>query len=218
MTKVFGYSRVSSPGQVDADGLVRQEAAIKSFCVDNCLELVAIYREEGVSGTIEGMHRPKWVEMLLEMEKQGITTIVIEGLDRLARDLMVSEYIISDLKHRNIALLSTREPDLCASDPTRVLMRQIISAISQYEKSMIVLKLRGARQRKKVETGKCEGRKPYGYYEYEKSTYRLMRDYQVAGMSSDRIATRLNLTGHAPRYGQQWSERMVRRILAREKV
>ncbi len=36
-------------------------------------------------------------------------------------------------------------------------MRQIFGAISEYEKSMIVIKLRGARQRKKARTGRCEG-------------------------------------------------------------
>ena len=43
-------------------------------------------------------------------------------------------------------------------------MRQIFGAIAEYEKTMIVIKLRGARQRKKARTGRCEGRKPYGHY------------------------------------------------------
>lgn len=43
----------------------------------------------------------------------------------------------------------------------------MMGAVAQYEKSQIVLKLRGARLRKKAKTGRCEGRKPFGYYEGE---------------------------------------------------
>jgi hypothetical protein len=48
-----------------------------------------------------------------------------------------------------------------ANDPTRILVRQMMGAVAQYEKSQIVLKLRGARMRKRAKEGRCEGRKPY---------------------------------------------------------
>jgi DNA invertase Pin-like site-specific DNA recombinase len=47
-------------------------------------------------------------------------------------------------------------------DPTRVLIRQVLGAVSQFEKAVIVSKLKAARQRKKRATGRCEGRKPFG--------------------------------------------------------
>jgi hypothetical protein len=40
--------------------------------------------------------------------------------------------------------VSAGEPDLLQNDPSRKLMRQIFGAISEYEKTMIVLKLRGS--------------------------------------------------------------------------
>ena len=43
-------------------------------------------------------------------------------------------------------------------------MSQMMGAIAQYEKAMIVLKLRAARECKKARTGRCEGCKPYGHY------------------------------------------------------
>ena len=61
-----------------------------------------------------------------------------------------------------IALISVAEPDLMAKDPTRILMRQLMGAVAQYDKSQIVLKLRGARMRKRVAEGRYEGRKPFG--------------------------------------------------------
>jgi hypothetical protein len=47
-------------------------------------------------------------------------------------------------------------------DPSRKLMRQIFGAIAKYEKTMIVLKLRGARVRMRARISRCEGAKPYG--------------------------------------------------------
>ena len=41
-------------------------------------------------------------------------------------------------------LVSVAEPDLMANDPTLILVRQMMGAVAQYEKSQIVLKLRGA--------------------------------------------------------------------------
>ena len=79
--------------------------------------------------------------------------MIIEKLDRLARDLMVQETIIADLRKNGFELVSVAEPDLMKNDPTRILVRQMMGAVAQYEKSQIVLKLRGARMRKRAKEG-----------------------------------------------------------------
>jgi hypothetical protein len=38
----------------------------------------------------------------------------------------------------------------------------VLGAVSQFEKSVIVAKLRAARTRQRRVTGRCEGRKPFG--------------------------------------------------------
>jgi hypothetical protein len=45
--------------------------------------------------------------------------------------------------------------------PTAKLVRQVLGAISEFDKAMTVAKLRGARERKRREAGKCEGRKSH---------------------------------------------------------
>jgi hypothetical protein len=40
-------------------------------------------------------------------------------------------------------------------------VRQVLGAISEFDKAMTVAKLRGARERKRREAGKCEGRKSH---------------------------------------------------------
>jgi hypothetical protein len=50
----------------------------------------------------------------------GVKTIIIEKLDRLARDLMVQETAIADLQKSGFTLISVAEPDLMASDPVLI--------------------------------------------------------------------------------------------------
>lgn len=61
-----------------------------------------------------------------------------------ARDLMVQETIIADLRKHGFELVSVAEPEPMANDPTRILVRQMTGAVAKDEKSQIVLKPRGA--------------------------------------------------------------------------
>ena len=213
MVKAFGYLRVSGKGQVDGDGFPRQLAAIKAYAAANGISIVAVYREKGVCGATESMDRPAWSEMMTALHSNGVRTIVIEKLDRLARDLMVQEATIADLQKHGFTLLSVAEPDLMANDPTRILMRQLMGAVAQYDKSQIVLKLRGARMRKRAQQGRCEGRKPYGYFEGEQEVIERMRTLRASAMGFDRIAAQLNAEGRKPRTGERWHGLVVNRIL-----
>lgn len=213
--KAFGYIRVSGLGQVDGDGFTRQREAITAFCGRSNLEIVRWFEERGVSGTTEGDCRAAWVDMMAAIQDNGVRTVVVERLDRLARDLMVQEHIIEDVKKRGVDLRSVCEPDLCSNDPTRILFRQIMGAIAQYDKTMIVLKLRGARQRMKRNGERCEGRRPYGWYEGEKLTLQRILEYGGRGLHWADIAHTLNAGGAFTRSGRPWLPNTVRRILER---
>ena len=67
-------------------------------------------------------------------------------------------------------------------------MRQIFGAIAGYEKTMIVLKLRGARVRSRAKNGRCEGRKPFGYFEGEAEVLARIKALSGEGLGFDRIA------------------------------
>src|SRR5262245_42660444 len=45
--------------------------------------------------------------------------------------------------------------------PTSKLIRQVLGAVAEFDKAMTVAKLRGARERKRREKGKCEDRKTH---------------------------------------------------------
>ena len=110
-------------------------------------------------------------------------------------------------------VISVAEPDLLEDDPTRKLMRQVFGAIAEYEKSMIVVKLRAARERKRAEAGRCEGRKPFGYYPGEKRIVERMRSLRKDGAGYLAIAEALDSEGLPTRKGSPWQAASVRRIL-----
>jgi len=161
--KVFAYLRVSGKGQIDGDGFDRQRAAITKFCEAKGWIVVRWFSEPAVSGTTDHDDRPALSEMLSLMGGTQPTTFVVECADRLARDLVVSELLIAEVKKRNFVVWSAAgELDLTnCSDPTRVLIRQLMGALAQWDKSNLVRKLRAARDRKRAAGQPCEGPKPY---------------------------------------------------------
>lgn len=214
--KAFAYLRVSGMGQVDGDGFARQSDAIARYAGTSGLEIVQTFREEGVSGTKDLEQRPALQELLLAIEDGDVTVVLIERLDRLARDLMVQETILGDLRKRGITVISVTEPDLCSDDPSRKLMRQIFGAIAEYDKSMIVLKLRGARQRMKAKTGRCEGAKAFGTSAAHRPAIERILSLRGEGMAVDTIAETLNAEGHKSKTGGRWYGSSVRNVLMRE--
>jgi DNA invertase Pin-like site-specific DNA recombinase len=215
VTRAFAYLRVSGKGQVQGDGFPRQLAAIRKYAAAHDIRIVRVFEEKGVSGTVEGMDRPTWAEMIGLMLGDGVRCILVESLGRLARELFVQEYILRDLEKRGLALLSASEPDLGSTDPTRIMLRQIVGAVHEYERSMIVLKLRGARRRMKDKMGRCEGRKPYGARDGEAEVIERIKALRAKGYGYDLIASQLNADGIKPRSGRQWYGSTINGILRR---
>jgi DNA invertase Pin-like site-specific DNA recombinase len=215
MTKAFAYLRVSGKGQIEGDGFVRQLEAVKAYAAAHDIRIVRIFREEGVSGTKDLENRPALGDLMTALHANGIKLVLIEKLDRLARDLMVQETLLGELQKAGFELIAVEEPDLCKDDPTRVLLRQFMGALSQYEKTMIVRKLRGARIRMRKAVGRCEGAKPYGTLPGEAEVVGRMNELRASGKGFDAIAITLNGEGIPPRRGTQWFGSAVNKILSR---
>lgn len=219
--KAFAYLRVSGKGQIDGDGFTRQLQAIKDYAKTHDIQIVKVFREAGVSGTKDLENRPALGELMTALHANGVKLVLIEKLDRLARDLMIQETLLGEIRKAGFELVAVEEPDLCKDDPTRILLRQFMGAIAQYEKTMIVRKLRGARIRTKAREGRCEGRKPFGTKPGEVEVILRMRELRKAGLAFDRIAEQLNAEGLKPRSARNragdapvWHGFVVNRILS----
>lgn len=210
ITPAYGYLRVSGKGQLAGDGFPRQKAAIEKYAQTHGIQIAEWFQEKAVPGATEWENRPAWSAMVQTLN--GVRTILVEKVDRLARDLGVQEWIMRDLKTRGVTLLSATEEDL-DSDPTRVLFRQIMGAISQYDKTMLVLKLRGARQRKRKSGQRCEGRLPYGLRPGESAIVQRIRELRAQKVTFMGIAEQFKNEGIRTRYEKDWTASYVQKAL-----
>jgi DNA invertase Pin-like site-specific DNA recombinase len=222
--KVFAYLRVSGEVQTDKGGFERQLDTIYKFCEAKGFLAVRRFHDQQ-SGADEFADRRALHEVLAlagSGSATGIDTIVIERADRIARDLMVQEIFLRECHKKGIKVYaadSGEELVLAGADPTRVLIRQILGALAQWEKSQINMKLQAGRRKKARETGKpCGGPAPYGETPSEKAVvktiWKLRRHEHRTFLQ---IANYLTNQGFpTPAKGSYWPASTVQKIYRRE--
>ena len=162
--KAIGYMRTSSAANVGEgkDSETRQRRAIESYAKAAGFEIIDWFYDAAVKGSDQVTERPGFSAMLERIVGNGVRTVIVESPDRFARDLTVQLTGHDYLKQLGVTLIPTSAPDFFTEDTaTAILVRQVLGAIAQFEKATTVAKLRAARDRKRKETGKCEGRKNY---------------------------------------------------------
>ena len=221
-SSALAYVRVSGKGQVDGDGLRRQRDAIRRYAAASGFDVVEEFCDAGVSGTRDLAARPGLAALLDRVESNGVKVVLVERADRLARDLMVNEVVVDQLSRAGARVLTADGADLTSADddPTRTLIRQVLAAVAQFDKSVTVLKLRAARERKRRRDGRCEGRKPFGFAPGELATLDRIRALRRKpkgrpALSVAAIAAILNAEGCATRTGKPWAPGTVYGILRR---
>ena len=158
----IGYLRTSSATNVgpDKDSDKRQRSAIEGYARRAGYDIVEWFADAAVSGADPIDARPGFSAALTRIA--GAKTIIVETENRFARDLMVQEVGFVMLRDLGIALVAADCPTSFLDDgPTSKLIRQILGAVSEFDKAMTVAKLKGARDRVRRQRGKCEGRKSY---------------------------------------------------------
>ena len=231
--RAVGYVRVSTDRQVDAGaGLEVQCRAIRSWCRAQGHRLVDVVADQGVSGAIAD--RPALAEALALLRDGTAQGLVVHRLDRLARDLVLQEQLLGECWRAGATVCSTAggEDAYLAddpADPSRRLIRQVLGAVSDYERAMVHLRLASGRRHKADAGGYAYGAPPYGYRSDrgqlvprpdEQAAYQLitrLHTEQVArGRTSLReIAAALEAGGHRPRRGTRWHPSVLARIVAR---
>ena len=145
---VVGYYRTSSTTNVKGDSRTRQSVSVKNYSKTKGWNVVEDFYDV-ISGTTHILERKEFVEMLSYCEINSIDTILFEGSDRLSRDLLVNEYSYEYLTKLGFTLISVKnDRSFTDTSPTGILVRQILSTISCFEKNNLVEKLRVSRERK----------------------------------------------------------------------
>jgi len=154
-----------------------------------------------------------------ECNALGIDTVVVENASRVARDLMVQEIFLSECRKRGIKVYAAdcgEELVMAGADPSRVMIRQILGAVSQYEKAMTVLKLQAGRRKKARETGKpCGGPPQYGSTAGERAILADIKKLRHQGKTFQGVANAMREIGYPAPGGGYWHRSTVWTILNR---
>lgn len=222
LLRAVGYCRVSTQNQKEEGTIAIQRLALTKYAAKKGLELVHVFEDNGVSGTLHD--RPGLNSMLDYIEgNKDITRVVVYKLDRLARDLYLQEHLIRQFESFDVQLLSTQEENLGSDDPMRKAFRQFSGIVSELEKAFILMRLSGGRDKKASEGGWAGGRRPYGYLAVDKellidkdlslivsSIFSMRRNKH---MTLRDIAHQLNISGVPTAMGKVWHASTVQYIL-----
>lgn len=189
------------------------------------IEIACEFAEQGMTGDSAWTARPAFQEMIGVILDNGVRIIFVENLTRLARAYVIADAILVYLASKGITLISADTgEDVTAAmsgDPMKKAMIQMQAVFSELEKNSLVRKLRAARARKKLETGRCEGVKPFGTLPGESEAIEMMRRLRrkpigkQKRMSFAKIAAELDAKGFTPRNGKLWNASTVKQILQR---
>jgi len=220
-----GYLRVSSKGQIRGHGFDRQRDEIRRYAKKHGYKIIEWYKE-AYTGTEED--RPEFIRMVEDLLSNSCRTIIVECMDRFGRRSMVSEQLLALLIRKDITMISAMtEQNITKdvqdeNDPWKKFIVQIQNNIAELDKRLLVRKLRKAREARKTKTGRCEGRKPYGYYPGEDEVIKRIKElnrkpHGEKRMGCRAIARQLNKEGIPTRSGVPWSNTQVKSILTRKK-
>ena len=217
-TNAVAYFRTSTDTNIGAgkDTLLRQREAVEKFARAAGYEIVAEYFDADVKGADP-------IEIARPSARCSNASPVMASRPSLSRPRTASPAISSCKKPAPHApgcrnpLIAADSPDTFIDDtPTAVLIRQILGAVSQFEKAMLVAKLKGARDRKKRQTGKCGGRKSYAERSGEMvALAKKLHRYPVNGnrRSLRDVANELALQGFKAASGNPFGAAAVKRMV-----
>lgn len=219
--KAISYLRTSSASNVgnDKDSDLRQREAIAVFASRSGFTIIDEFYDAAVSGADPIEARPGFSALLDRIESNGVRTVIVEDASRFARDLVTQELGILLLIGRGVRVLTASGDDLTATDdPFKVAMRQIAGSFAQLEKARLVAKLKAARDRKRLNTGKkVEGRK--SHHENRPDVVALAKRLRRASPKTgsrrtlQEISQELALAGHLNSKGNPFSASAIKSML-----
>ena len=218
------YYRTSSASNVgdDKDSEKRQRAAVASYAQSAGFNVVREFYDAAVSGADPVQGRPGFMEMLEYMLGNGARTVLVESPDRFARELIVQIAGHELLKSEGIELIPTTAPTFFTEDShTAEMVRNILGAVSQFDRKNLVTRLKRARDRKSAELGyRIEG--PKHLAEYRPNVVGLAqalnRMRKSGHYSNPDIARLFEKLGIKNSKGKPFSVVQIRRIVLGPKV
>lgn len=86
MKKTILYTRVSTEEQVRGYSLGQQRTALVNYCKNQKIRKYEVYEDDGHSA--KTIKRPKYLELLDDIENDRVERIIFFKLDRIARSVI----------------------------------------------------------------------------------------------------------------------------------
>lgn len=138
VTRVAMYARVSTVGHGQDPEV--QLAELRQVAVQRNWQIVCEYVDAGVSGTKAS--RPALDRMLADCRAGKIDVVAVWKLDRLGRSLQHLLGLLDDLTKAGVAFVSLRDAGIDTTSPSGRLMLMMVGAFAEFERSMIVERVR----------------------------------------------------------------------------
>ena len=181
--RVALYTRVSTNDQHPE----MQRRELVEYVKRRGWRLCKEYCDKGVSGTKE--HRPALDALLEDCRRSKIDVVVVWKFDRFARSLQQLLHALELFRKLGIGFVSCTEA-IDTSLPHGEMLFQIIGAIAQWERSLIVERVRAGLQHARSQ-GKRLGRPPL----------RVLNAKDVAALRRERARTKATFRELASKYG-----------------
>lgn len=217
------YLRASTEDQVTSPDAQRE--AIMRWAEREKIEVVAVHIDQGVSGGTPIDRRPGLLAALGDVRARRAGFLVVARRDRLARDVFAAataEKLVESAGARIVSADGAANGD----GPEAALMRSILDAFAQFERSLIKMRTKAALSAKRRK-GEAIGTVPYGFRrdgsskvlvvdDRENMVVMLIKTLRSEGRNLSEIARILTERGMATRGGGRWYARTIWSVLRTE--
>lgn len=160
--KAYGYIRVSTDRQAnEGDSLEAQRRAIELVCELESYELVQVFADPAVSGSIPLARRPEGLRLLSAVEAGSI--IVGVRLERVFRDAHDAAGTLKALKRKGVGLyLRDLGGDVTASNVS-ALVFGLLSNVAEFDRSRIAERIADSKRTQRAQSRFLGGDVPLGF-------------------------------------------------------
>ena len=198
---------------------IQRYAEVFSFPIND------FYIDEAKSGISE--NRSELKRLLRDCKTGKVGAIIISSLDRLSRDLRLTENLLYDLQRLGIKVYIADMPHYDGSNRKDVLIRQIKEAIAEENRKEIIERLKKGREERIRKGLMAGGTLPYGYARQDREIKQNHREAEIVRLifhlrgqhsSGQKIADHLNERGYRRRNDSAWTQRQVSAIWGRRNL
>jgi DNA invertase Pin-like site-specific DNA recombinase len=206
--RAVAYLRVSTGEQADSGaGLQAQLATVTAAAAARGWELVAVFTDAGVSGSVPVSERVELSAALSMLEAGDADLLVVAKGDRLARSVVGLTGLLEQVK-RSAWSLVILDTDVDTTTATGQLVAQLMGCVAEWERNVIAERTRAALAARKA-AGVRLGRP----VETPGETRQRVLALRESGLTLQQVADQLTSEGVRTARGGRWYPSTVAAVL-----